>query len=119
MLTEQKNVFDTIYDAVEHSRGGLYFIDAPGGTGKTFLLNLLLSKVRLNFGIALATASSGIASTLLSGGRTAHSTFKLPFNLLNDDTPMCNIAKQSSRGKLLQQAYLIVWDECTKNILRL
>ena len=113
MLTEQKKAFDKVYDAVEHSRGGLYFIDAPGGTGKTFLLNLLLSKVRLNCGIALATASSGIASTLLSGGRTAHSTFKLPFNILNDDTPMCNIAKQSSRGKLLQQARLIVWDECT------
>ena len=26
---------------------------------------------------------------------------------------MCNITKQSSRGKLLQQARLIVWDECT------
>jgi hypothetical protein len=30
------------------------------------------------YGVALATASSGIAATLLPGGRTAHSTFKIP-----------------------------------------
>ena len=63
--------------------------------------------------MALAAASSGIASTLLIGGRTAHSTFKLPFNILQDETPMCKITKQSSRGKLLRQTKLIVWDECT------
>ncbi len=113
LLAEQKHAFDIIYNAIEGSKGGLYFIDAPGGTGKTFLLNLLLSKVRLNLGIALATASSGIASTLLIGGRTAHSTFKLPFDIMQNDAPLCNITKQSSRGKLLQQARLIVWDECT------
>ena len=113
LLPQQKHAFDLIYGAVQNSSGGLFFIDAPGGTGKTFLLNLLLCKVRLNIGIALATASSGIASTLLIGGRTAHSTFKLPFNILQDETPMCKITKQSSRGKLLQETKLIVWDECT------
>ena len=113
LLAEQRQVFDTIYDSIEEFKGGLFFIDAPGGTGKTFLLNHLLSKVRLAFGIALATASSGIAATLLIGGRTAHSTFKLPFNILENETPICKISKQSSRGKLLQEARLIVWDECT------
>ena len=113
LVSEQKHAFDTIYGAVENGTGGLFFVDSPGGTGKTFLLNLLLSKVRLNIGIALAAASSGIASTLLIGGRTAHSTFKLPFNVIQLDTPMCDVTKQSSRGKLLSQACLIVLDEVT------
>jgi len=33
------------------------FIDAPGGTGKTFLLNLILAKIRVS-GIAIAVSSS-------------------------------------------------------------
>jgi len=45
---------------------------------KTFLINLLLAKVRYGGKIALAVASSGIAATLLVGARTAHYTFKLP-----------------------------------------
>jgi hypothetical protein len=59
-----------------------YFLDAPGGTGNIFLINLLLSQIRSSGKVALAVASSGIAATLLSGGRIAHSTFKLPLNIL-------------------------------------
>jgi len=39
---------------------------------------LLLAQIRPPGNVALAVASSGLAATLLSGGRTAHSTFKLP-----------------------------------------
>ncbi|UYV76739.1 hypothetical protein LAZ67_14001920 [Cordylochernes scorpioides] len=53
--------------------------------GKTFLINLLLTKVRSTGDSALSTASSGIAATLLHGGRTAHSTFKLPLDLTRDE----------------------------------
>ena len=34
----------------------------------------------------IATASSGIAATLLNGGRTAHSTFGIPIPILNTST---------------------------------
>ena len=63
-------------------KSGLYFIDAPGGTGKTFVCNLLLAAVRKDRKIGVATASSGIAAILLRGGRTAHSTWKIPINAL-------------------------------------
>jgi PIF1 helicase. len=44
-----------------------------------FIINVLLAKVRFDEKkITLAVASSDIAATLLEGGRTAHSTFKLP-----------------------------------------
>ncbi|XP_060810039.1 ATP-dependent DNA helicase pif1-like [Amyelois transitella] len=113
LLPEQKNIYNKILQRVELDKGGLFFLDAPGGTGKTFLLNLLLAKIRKDRKVALAVASSGIAATLLSGGRTAHSVFKLPLNLASEETPTCNISKSSARGALLQQCMLIVWDECT------
>lgn len=58
---------------VAAGNGGQHFVDAPGGTGKTFLLQLLLATVRSQGEVAMAVASSGIAATLLPGGQTAHS----------------------------------------------
>ena len=49
-----------------------FFIDGPGGTGKTYLYDTLLSTVHSQGNIALAKASSGIAALLLQGGRTVH-----------------------------------------------
>lgn len=98
---------------IYNGEGGLFFLDAPGGTGKTFLLNLLLAQIRKDKGIAVAVASSGIAATLLDGGRTAHSVLKLPLNLHHEEIPVCNITKNSDRGRMLQQCKLLVWDECT------
>ncbi|XP_045446150.1 uncharacterized protein LOC123654245 [Melitaea cinxia] len=96
---EQKIVYDQILSSVNSNEGKMFFLDAPGGTGKTFIINLLLAKVRSDRKIALAVASSGIAATLLKGGRTAHSTFKLPLKICSDDvSSVCNISKQSKTG---------------------
>lgn len=94
--TNQQLIFHKIMQVISDKKGGIYFMDAPGGTGKTFLLNLILAEIRAKKGIALAVASSGIASTLLEGGRTAHSMFKLPFNLSQTEQPTCNIKQNSS-----------------------
>lgn len=48
------------------------FLDVPGGTGKTFLLNLLLAQIRKDKVVGVAVASFEIAYTLLSGERRAH-----------------------------------------------
>ena len=112
LVPDQTAVYDHVLAVVQRSCGGIVFLDAPGGTGKTFVLNLILSKIRLS-GIAIAVSSSGIAATLLQGGRTAHSTFKLPLNLNYDESPVCNISKSSGLAHLLKQCHLIVWDECT------
>ncbi|GBP72597.1 hypothetical protein EVAR_50899_1 [Eumeta japonica] len=73
-----KQVYETLMQAVDNNTGGLFFLDAPGGTGKTFVISLILATIRSRCDIALALASSGIAATLLDGGRTAHSALKLP-----------------------------------------
>ncbi|XP_036343195.1 uncharacterized protein LOC118752408 [Rhagoletis pomonella] len=111
--TEQRQAYDTIIDNVANERGGIFFLDAPGGTGKTFLLSLILATIRSQNNIALALASSGIAATLLDGGRTAHSALKLPLNMQVNEEPTCNISKNSGMGKVLQTCKIIVWDECT------
>ncbi|XP_069144585.1 uncharacterized protein [Solanum lycopersicum] len=86
-----------------------FFIDGPGGTGKTFLYRALLAAVRTKGFIALATASSGVAASILLGGRTAHSRFKIPVDI--DDNFTCNISKQISLAILIRDSKLIVWDE--------
>ena len=62
------------------------FNDGPAGCGKTFLYKTLLGGVRIKSDIAIATASSGILSLLLSNGRTAHLRFKIPINLHESST---------------------------------
>ena len=113
LTTDQQLAFQAVVENVRNNNGGLYFLSAPGGTGKTFIINLLLAKIRSSKGIALAVPSSGIAATLLDGGRTAHSTFKLPLDLTRSDTPVCNIKKATGLATLLAKCQLIIWDECT------
>ncbi|EPB68564.1 hypothetical protein ANCCEY_12347 [Ancylostoma ceylanicum] len=113
LVSDQRLAFDAVLNLIRDGNGGLLFLDAPGGTGKTFLINLLLAEIRKNNDIALAIASSGIASTLLDGGRTAHSALKLPLDLTRSETPVCNISRGSGKAQVLKMCKLIVWDECT------
>lgn len=68
---QQKKLYDTVMNAIDSGNGGMFFLDAPGGTGKTFLISLILATVRSKSDIAVAVASSGIAATMLEGCRTA------------------------------------------------
>ena len=106
---DQKVAFDTLCQAVTSGEGGVFFLEGFGGTGKTFLINLMLAKVRSDGNIALATASSGIAVTLLDGGTTAHSRFKIPIDIQSDST--CNIPAQSNLADLIRETDLVFWDE--------
>ncbi|XP_011048533.1 PREDICTED: uncharacterized protein LOC105142549 [Populus euphratica] len=63
--------------------------------------------------IDLAVASSGIASLLLPGGRTAHLRFKIPLTV--SDTSSCEIKKKTDLARLLEMTSLIVWDEAPMN----
>jgi len=76
-------------------------------------MNLFLARVRMHKKIEISVAFSGIAATLLDGGKTAHSAYKLPINLNFCETPLCNISKQSDAAHVLKECKLIVWDEST------
>merc|ERR1711923_546078 len=78
MNSGQRKVYQDIMESVRSKSGKLIAIDAPGGTGKTFLLTNVLEGVRQEGKIALATAYTGIAAILLPGGATLHSKLKVP-----------------------------------------
>ena len=86
MTHEQRLVFDEILNAVIANSGSFYFVYGHGGCGKTFIWNGLSSAIRSRGKIVLNVASSGIASLLLPGGRTAHSKFSIPI-IITDSSP--------------------------------
>ena len=87
---------DAVLADVGTGKGTAFFLNGSGGTvtesnvlgaidscnpsfsGKTFLYQTVMHILRGQGKIALAVAPTGIASTLLDGGRTLHSRFKLP-----------------------------------------
>jgi hypothetical protein len=107
LTPDQYNVYKSVLRTIDNRNGGLIFLDAPGGIGKTFLINLLLAKVRQTGKIALAVAASGIVATLLTGGWTAHSAFKLPLNLAHCETRTCNINKAQMMSMFCKKLSLL------------
>ena len=109
--SDQKCVFERIKHLVENrsSDGKLIFLDAPGGTGKTFTLNVLISWMRMEGHEVATSATSGIAATLLYNGRTAHNRFKLPFHPHKES--FCSVKKQSDDAKFLRSMGLAIIDE--------
>ncbi|GFQ91984.1 ATP-dependent DNA helicase [Trichonephila clavata] len=42
LVLEQRTAYDTIINAISNKSCGLYFLDTPGSTGKTFLISIIL-----------------------------------------------------------------------------
>jgi len=45
LTIDQRSVYESVMSSIESGIGGIYFLHAPGGTGKTFIINLILAKV--------------------------------------------------------------------------
>lgn len=119
LTDEQKNIYLRVEEKLIARQQGstsndyLIYIDAPGGTGKTFLLNVIIKGMARKGFKVLAVAHTGVAATLLENGRTAHSMFRLPLNICEDESPHCEIRKGSQLALSLQETDLIIWDEIT------
>lgn len=96
-------------ESIELGKGGLFIVYRSGGCGKPYLWKTLICKLRSQGDIVLHVASSGIAATILPGGRTAHSRFKIPIVL--DEFSLCNICQNFDIAALIRQTKLIIWDE--------
>ncbi|GBN02120.1 hypothetical protein AVEN_191272-1 [Araneus ventricosus] len=84
--SEQRNVVEILLSAVYNNAA-----DTPKGDD------------------VIPVASTGIAATLLIGGRTAHSVFKIPIDL--NATSTCNLKPNTKEADMLLKTKLIVWDE--------
>jgi hypothetical protein len=70
-----------------------------------------MSSLNVRNEIVIQVASTGIAITLLAGGRTNPSQFKFPIPL--EEISTSNMRPNSEVTKLLKKATLINWDEAT------
>lgn len=117
----QRTIFNIVMEAFNagqivggvraHLDNNLFFIDGPGGTGKTYIFNAILQAVRRTRNIALSVAVSGTAALLLKGGSTAHSRFKIPISC--SATSVCNMRPNSIAANLVTLSAVIVWDEAS------
>ncbi|XP_076944432.1 uncharacterized protein LOC143615082 [Bidens hawaiensis] len=109
LTSEQKGAYNKIFDSWKRKKGGVFFVYGYGGTGKIYLWKTLSASIRSKGEIVLNVASSGIASLLLEGGRTAHSRFLIPINLTEDS--QCQVKGNTDVSDLLKKTSLIIWDE--------
>ncbi|KAL7291672.1 hypothetical protein TKK_0014707 [Trichogramma kaykai] len=95
MLTvNQKIIFEEISKYMEDpNRDRCIFIDGPGGSGKSFLINCVIDYLLKTAVSVLPVAWTGIASNLLRHGRTSHIASKLPLDI-NENT-VCNVTPNS------------------------
>ncbi len=78
---EQQHVHDSILHDMTLPVGHVFVLTAPAGTGKTFLINRILSSAQQRGLRVVPCASSGLAAALLGHARTGHGLFKIPTQL--------------------------------------
>jgi len=109
MYTEQQAHYNEILAAVQDAtiRDRYFFLEGPGGCGKTYLYKTLIHILRgLNYSV-LTVAWTGIAASLLPGGFTATSAFRLPLDI--DSASTCT---PNGKQRLeLMKVDVIIWDE--------
>ena len=114
---DQRALVDSILQAIDTITSGCppkchaYFLDGPGGSGKTRVYNTLISYLNCKHIKVASAAWTGIAATLLMGGRTVHNLFKLPVPIL--DTSTCNISPSSPHAHYLRLVMLFIIDEAS------
>ncbi|KAJ1257095.1 hypothetical protein BS78_K223300 [Paspalum vaginatum] len=106
---DQFAAFEAIVSSVLDDTPRFFFVSGYGGTGKTYLWNAIIAHLRSQRMIVLVVASSGVASLLLPGGRTAHSRFKIPCDI--DNVSICDIRRGTALSELIESTDLIIWDE--------
>ncbi|KFM81214.1 hypothetical protein X975_08123, partial [Stegodyphus mimosarum] len=104
LLHEWKNsIYSIIMKQINNRTGRIIYLDVLGGTGKTFLMNLLLAEMRAKQHVVLALASFSIAATLMEGG------LQLPLNIGKEQFLVCKTSRASGQCELLKQAKIIFW----------
>jgi hypothetical protein len=106
---QQASAAAQIFQAVEKGQGGVFYIQASGGCGKSFWANGVGAALRVAGYTPVVVAASGLAATVLDGGRTAHSVFGIPLEV--DENSWCQ-CDQSARTAIMLSD-IIFWDECS------
>lgn len=117
----QRAIFNRVIETISNEdpdASKLIFIDGPGGSGKTFLYNVIISHCIVNRLAYIPVAFTGIAASLLTNGRTLHSQFYLPLQM--DESSVSNIQSGTAVACKLIAATIIIWDEislCSRHMM--
>ncbi|KAJ9471019.1 hypothetical protein DIPPA_09729 [Diplonema papillatum] len=88
----QKHAVGRVKESMDEGLGKRFFLCGVAGTGKTFVYETLLAYARSHRGVvrvegegirtrsAVAVSGWAVAGTLMTGGTTAHSRFRLPLD---------------------------------------
>ncbi|CAF1801401.1 unnamed protein product [Brassica napus] len=106
---EQCAIYESVLESVDKKEGKLFFVYGAGGTGKTFLYQTIISRLRSRKQIVLPVASWGNSRIATAKRRTAHSCFNIPLKL--DEDKLCNIKPGTMLAELIEETDLIIWDE--------
>ena len=107
---EQLQIFNRVMNSVNMpEESNCFFIDGPGGSGKTYLLNIISKVLRAHEHVVQPFATTGIASLLMEGGRTAHSGYKLPIPCNESSTSTMQL--QSVEAAIMRSSTLHIIDE--------
>lgn len=63
LTPEQKDIYNKVMQTINNGVGDFFFLDEPGGSGKTVLIKLIFVTIQSQNGIALTLASFGIGAT--------------------------------------------------------
>ncbi|GBN31068.1 hypothetical protein AVEN_171064-1 [Araneus ventricosus] len=71
LIEDQRTGYEVVMNLIAEKKSDFFFLEAPGGTEKSFLIHFIQAEILSKLNLALAVASSGIATTL--NGCTAYS----------------------------------------------
>ena len=114
--TEQRALVNAVMESMNESchpseKPRAFFSDGPGGPGKTMVYNTLIWYFQSLGHQVAPSAWTGIAATLLDGGRTCHNLFKLPVPIT--DTSVCQISPTSTHAAFLRSIKMFIIDEAS------
>ena len=72
LYEEQHSFLNRVMHLLQNDEDHFLFLDAPGGCGKTFVLNVLIAGICHESKVVFSTAVSGFAAILLWNGTISH-----------------------------------------------
>jgi hypothetical protein len=106
---EQLRIAEEVVAAVASGHGGIFYVQAGGGCGKSFWANGVSAALSVQGQQPIMVAASALAASVLRGGRTAHAMFHIPIEC--DEHSFCSFSSETL--DLMKSTNIIIWDECS------
>jgi hypothetical protein len=107
--SEQQAVAAVVLAAVAAGAGGVFYLSAAGGCGKSFWANGVSAAVLVAGCVPVIVAASAMAASVLHGGRTAHAAWRIPLDC--SESSFCSL--DSELRAQMRAADIVIWDECS------